>query len=280
MNFSLTRKFAVRILHNCVFRKSILSRNIMNTSAALQKANEELEDNPYYKKYADKIAKLQQTSPEEFLNRIEKRKDVKEAEKPKEKQFSSLLQPKKTISESKQVENEPLDKIMKVDLIKDKTADEIKTIWEAYHIQKDVIAATIPTKDFNTIIEESKNCPIFLFPIPRSQGFEFIMCEFQGNSVHFTPLICYQVHKENSPECLTINHYTEFKDEKGIVLMRGEYDKNVITGKEAQCLANQLQLYYDKRDPEKSKLLKIFSQNPDEFKHTDLIKQIENISLG
>lgn len=30
------------------------------------------EKNPYFEKYADKIAKLQKTSPEEFLQRVEK----------------------------------------------------------------------------------------------------------------------------------------------------------------------------------------------------------------
>lgn len=30
------------------------------------------EKNPYFDKYADKIAKLQQTSPEEFLERVDK----------------------------------------------------------------------------------------------------------------------------------------------------------------------------------------------------------------
>lgn len=33
-----------------------------------------------------------------------------------------------------------------------------------------------------------------------------------------------QVHKENAPECLTAVHYTELHD-KGVILMRGDYDK-------------------------------------------------------
>lgn len=61
--------------------------------------------------------------------------------------------------------------------------------------------------------------------------------------------------------------------------MRGEFDNNVIDAKEAQCLANQLQLYYNSRDAEKQKLLEEFNLSPDKFKHMDLIKQIENISL-
>jgi ATP synthase F1 complex assembly factor 1 len=36
-----------------------------------------------------------------------------------------------------------------------------------------------------------------------------------------------QAHKENAPECLTVTHYTDLK-EKGLVLLRGEYNKDVL----------------------------------------------------
>lgn len=87
-----------------------------------------------------------------------------------------------------------------------------------------------------------------------------------------------QVHKENAPECLNMVHYTEFKD-KGIVLMRGEFDSKVLTGKEAQCLANQFQMFYLKTDASKQALLDIFTAKPESFKHTDLIKELEQIEL-
>ncbi|KAK9695586.1 ATP11 protein [Popillia japonica] len=250
----------------------------MTSAARCDKVVEELEKNPYFEKYADKIAKLQQTSPQELVSRFEEQKTKSKSTPSKDRQYTSLLQPKKKLETLSDPSDEPLDKIMKTDLIRDKEPDEIKKIWEQYHIQKDIIAATIPSAEFDIIIEQSKKFPIFIFALPRSQGYEFIMSEFKQNTVHFTPLICYQVHKENAPECLTIKHYVEFKD-KGIVLMRGEFDKNVIDVKEAQCLANQLQLYYNNRDIEKTKLLNLFSLHPDQFKHMDLIKQIENISL-
>lgn len=83
---------------------------------------------------------------------------------------------------------------MKVELIQDKEPEEIKSIWEQYHIQKgDVIAATLPAKDFEQLIERAQKHPIFLFALPRSQGYEFMMCQFEGNAVHFTPLLYYQV---------------------------------------------------------------------------------------
>jgi len=43
----------------------------MTSRTRLEKVLEELQKNPYYDKYAEKIAKMQQTSPEEFLQRVD-----------------------------------------------------------------------------------------------------------------------------------------------------------------------------------------------------------------
>lgn len=54
-------------------------RFIMMSRPKLEKVVQELEKNPYFNKYAEKIAKLQQTSPEEFLERVEaKEKELKQ----------------------------------------------------------------------------------------------------------------------------------------------------------------------------------------------------------
>ncbi|XP_014470731.1 PREDICTED: methionine--tRNA ligase, mitochondrial [Dinoponera quadriceps] len=46
-------------------------RHAMTSRARLGKVLEELQKNPYYDKYAGKIAQMQRTSPEEFLQRVE-----------------------------------------------------------------------------------------------------------------------------------------------------------------------------------------------------------------
>lgn len=43
----------------------------MTTCTKLEKVLERLEKNPFFEKYANKIAKFQQTSPDEFLQRVE-----------------------------------------------------------------------------------------------------------------------------------------------------------------------------------------------------------------
>jgi ATP synthase F1 complex assembly factor 1 len=237
-------------------------------------------ENPFFDKYAEKIAKIQKSSPEELLAKLKKQEEEKNKKNPQEKtrNYSELMNPKASTSDKAELPYKKLEDLMKLDLLEGKTTEEIKQIWLEYHQKKDVIAAAIPTEIFNKMMENAKKYPIFIFPIPRSQGYEFIMFQFSANTVHFTPLLCFQVHKENSPECLTLVNYTEFKDQ-GVVLMRGEYDAKVISVQEAQCLANQLQLYYTQNNPQKVALLETFTKNPDKFKHMDVIKELENLQI-
>uniref|UniRef100_A0A182VPW1 ATP synthase mitochondrial F1 complex assembly factor 1 n=1 Tax=Anopheles minimus TaxID=112268 RepID=A0A182VPW1_9DIPT len=250
-----------------------------------EKVLEEMkEKNPYFGKYASKIAAVQQSSPEEFLSRLDSVE--KEKQKPKfgpsqvERDYSELLKPKTTLATeaTRDTSHRKLSDIMRIELIEDKSADDIKHLWLEYHKNKNVITAAIPVDQFNLMMCRAKKCPVFILPIPRSQGYEFIMLQFAANTVHFTPLLNYQVHKENAPECLNMTLFTECSD-KGIVLMRGEYDTKVLNAQEAQCLANQVQLYYSQNNESKVHLLETFTKNPDKFKHMDIIEELNNLKI-
>lgn len=67
---------------------SVFRRNInMSSNLRAKEALEELKKkNPYYEKYASKITALQQTSPEEFLNRLENVEDKNKSPKKREKE--------------------------------------------------------------------------------------------------------------------------------------------------------------------------------------------------
>lgn len=109
--------------------------------------------------------------------------------------YAELLKPKTSIPGAPgEIPHKRLSDIMKVELLADKTADEIAKIWLDYHKEKDVLVATIPTETFNLLTARGKESPIFILPLPRSQGYEFFLLQFASNTVHFTPLLCYQVH--------------------------------------------------------------------------------------
>ncbi|XP_014221640.1 methionine--tRNA ligase, mitochondrial-like [Trichogramma pretiosum] len=82
----LQRGRVVKLLGSCwrYIEYPILTSNnrtIMTSRARLEKAVEEIQKNPYFDKYAQKIAKLQQTSPEEFLKRIDEQKRKEKEQK-------------------------------------------------------------------------------------------------------------------------------------------------------------------------------------------------------
>lgn len=105
-----------------------------------------------------------------------------------------MLQPKKKVDTAQaEIPYKKLSDIMKLELLEGKSADEIKKIWIEYHKDKDVLIAAIPSVTYKVLSERGKENPLFILPLPRSQGFEFFLLQFSNNTIHFTPLLCYQV---------------------------------------------------------------------------------------
>ena len=282
----ISKRFDLRAISNYKISCQNRIRTFASTSPLLTEEKEEMDElkkNPYYAKYADKIAKLQNTSPEEFLNRLEVASaKSKTSTSDKGKDFSLPTKPKTGISGSQAsllTNEKKLDSIMKIDLLKDRTKEDISEIWRMHHSNIDAVSAVIPSDTWLDMQKRFLEYKTFLFPLPRKEGYEFIVVQFLGKSAHFTTLINYQAHQENAPECLTLDHYTELLDDKGIVLMVGRYDTNLLSIQEAQCLANQVEMYYCSPSEEKRALLETFTNSPDKFKHSDLIEQLEKIDL-
>lgn len=261
-----------------------VKRSSLSTTCKLLQDQEEmdkLQQNPYYSKYAGKIAKLQNTSPEDFLNRLAKLEEsVKSSSAVKERDFSMPTKPKGALGSDANMKKEKgLSDVMKLELIQDKSTEEISAIWREHFQSKNSLCAVIPSQIYTGMKELFSIHKTFLLPLPRKEGYEFFVVQFAGNEAHFTSLINFQAFNENAPECLTLVHYTDLADAKGVVLMVGEFDNNILNIQDAQCLANQIEMYYCNPSAAKKSLLETFTFKPAEFKHQDLVGQIENISL-
>ncbi|XP_071556821.1 methionine--tRNA ligase, mitochondrial-like isoform X2 [Temnothorax nylanderi] len=79
---------------NRVTARTSDERCIMTSRVRLEKVLEELQRNPYYDKYAEKIARLQQTSPQEFLQRVEQQE--KQTREKQVKHVIAKYQPSKS----------------------------------------------------------------------------------------------------------------------------------------------------------------------------------------
>ncbi|GBL77973.1 ATP synthase mitochondrial F1 complex assembly factor 1 [Araneus ventricosus] len=252
--------------------------NILRAFSRTVDTRQDITENPYFEKYAEKIAKVQKKPADDIKARLEKNlNSIQSHPYYKDKQTSEFKESNsnRDAKFSQLQRQNDLNKIMKLDAIEGKTAEEIESIWKQYHEVKQGVFAVLPAQAFEKMHANLKEYPVFVFPFPRSHGYEFIMCQFQDQNCYFTSLLNYQAYKENAPISLTVTYFTELQETKGIVLMRGEYDDSYLKAHEAQCLTNQLQLYYGGGDSEKLQLIEKFNKYPDSFKHMDLISNFE-----
>ncbi|XP_075011934.1 ATP synthase mitochondrial F1 complex assembly factor 1 isoform X3 [Calonectris borealis] len=229
-----------------------------------------LEENPFYGKYRHKIQELRRSSPDVFESRMEKRNEVKKQPVGYSNQgeFIRCMEEKaeglgtKT-SKGGFTKDKTLDSILNIEMVKEKSAEEIKQ-----------------AEKFDLIWKRAQKCPSFLYALPRKEGYEFFVGQWSGTELHFTSLINIQTQGETAPSQLVLYHYPELQKEKGIVLMTAEMDSKFLVVHEAQCLANQVQLFYATDRSETYELVETFNHRSSEFKYMSVIAELEQSGLG
>ncbi|KAJ1672339.1 hypothetical protein GGF38_000065 [Coemansia sp. RSA 25] len=224
----------------------------------------------YEEKYR---AKLQQRALEQKKeNGGLSAKAVKEKEKEYDERYSSSNTLPPTVK--------TLDQIMRLDLLADRTASEVGTLWTAHHAGKaGVVAAAIPADTYRRLQQTARANPLFVLPLPRKEGVEFFLLQFDYHQVHFTPLAEYKAHGAQARAVLTLTHYTDLIG-RGVVLMRGELDaaeNRAFSVENAQLLAMLTQLFYVSGGPAKRALVEAFNHRPTEFDYARVIEAAETM---
>lgn len=240
-----------------------------------------LDTNPYYEKYAEKIQKLKETNPEEYHKRLEALKRISAKPSKNKDKVTSTEEVAATTSESSGSSVDPkrkgLDAIMKIELLQNKSASEITELWKSYYKDKDAVFAVISSDFYQKLHQKRQENPIFIYPLPRKDGYEMFLGQTSGNDCHFTSLIQYQQYRENAPAQLVINHYTEFKDSKGIVLMSGVPMNDGISSTDAQLISYQMQYFYSE---ENYHIVKDFNKSPNTFDYNRIIECMNSSLLA
>ncbi|XP_012504472.1 PREDICTED: ATP synthase mitochondrial F1 complex assembly factor 1 isoform X2 [Propithecus coquereli] len=233
-------------------------------------AEAELEANPFYDRYRDKIQQLRRSDPAAFESRLEKRSEFRKQPVGRSRQgdFIKCVE-QKTDALGKQpmsrgfTKDKTLSSIFNIEMVKEKTAEEIKQ-----------------EEKFDLIWNRAQSCPTFLCALPRREGYEFFVGQWTGTELHFTALINIQTRGEAAASQLILYHYPELKEEKGIVLMTAEMDSTFLNVAEAQCIANQVQLFYATDRKETYGLVETFNLRPNEFKYMSVIAELEQSGIG
>ncbi|XP_059230627.1 ATP synthase mitochondrial F1 complex assembly factor 1 isoform X3 [Mustela nigripes] len=214
----------------------------------------ELEANPFYDRYRDKIQQLRRSDPAAFESRLEKRIEFRKQPVGHSRQgdFIKCVEQKTDALGKHPVsrgftKGKTLSSIFNIEMVKDKTAEEVRQ---------------------------------FLCALPRREGYEFFVGQWTGTELHFTALINIQTRGDAATSQLVLYHYPELKEEKGIVLMTAEMDPTFLNVAEAQCIANQVQLFYATDRKETYGLVETFNFRPNEFKYMSVIAELEQSGLG
>uniref|UniRef100_A0A171AZ02 Atp synthase mitochondrial f1 complex assembly factor 1 n=1 Tax=Triatoma infestans TaxID=30076 RepID=A0A171AZ02_TRIIF len=165
-----------------------------------------------------------------------------------------------------------------MEMIENKTAEEIKNIWMDYHKGKDVLFSTYSYDQFQKLNSNYTKYPTFVFPLPRGDGYEFFLFQYVDSELHFTPMVQFKKHGANAPECLAVIYFPDLKD-KDIILMRGEYDKDVVSPLDSQYLINLTQMFYNGESTKCIDLIEQFNNKPDEFKYPEIISEVERMGF-
>ncbi|RLN50250.1 hypothetical protein BBP00_00010063, partial [Phytophthora kernoviae] len=65
-----------------------------------------------------------------------------------------------------------LEQIVKLELLENEQAPQIRSIWEDFHADKDdAVATTLLADEFQSIVKRATAAPYFIFPVYRQEGF-------------------------------------------------------------------------------------------------------------
>ncbi|XP_040216869.1 ATP synthase mitochondrial F1 complex assembly factor 1 [Rana temporaria] len=238
-----------------------------------------VDENPFYNKYRRKIEDLRRSDPDVYETRMEKRAEV--TSRPlgasRQAEFARRVEERVGSPRGNFTRNKTLNSVLNLDLVRERSAEEINQIWKEFFSVKDAVYAVIPGETFDVIWTRAQSCPAFLYAVPRAEGYEFYVGQWSGTALHFTSLINIQSAGDAAPSQLIFHHYTDLQKEKGIVLMNSEMDSTFLSVPEAQCLANQVQLFYG---GEWFHLVESFNHTPDNFKYMSVVSALEQSGLG
>lgn len=198
-----------------------------------------------------------------------------------------------------------LDSFVNTDKLLELGSTEIEYLWRArFQSDETALVASIPSATYQKMYKLARKNPSFVIPLPKADAqlegepidensipmeIHYIQWNFVGPyTTHcmITSLMEYKLHNEYARPHTTIAFHQELEKKKGIVLMKGQVEKDApITTAESQLLLLNLQRFYGALGTEspiaqeRIKLLQSFNDGSNNFsmeKCIELSQSLEN----
>ncbi|KAF3451394.1 hypothetical protein FNV43_RR07489 [Rhamnella rubrinervis] len=168
----------------------------------------------------------------------------------------------------------PLDSIMDIDRAKDRSPEDLASIWDDYHLGRGHIGATMKAKLYHLLEQRAAACRYFVIPLWRGSGYISMFAQVQMPHMIFTGLKDYKARGTQASPYFTVTYYKEFAESKDLMLIRGDIVfTSKLTDSEAKWLLETAQSFY--LNDVRYKLVERFNKETHDFEFKDVLQALE-----
>ncbi|KAH9748930.1 ATP synthase mitochondrial f1 complex assembly factor 1 [Citrus sinensis] len=182
----------------------------------------------------------------------------------------------------------PLDSIIDIERAKDKSAEDLATIWDDYHLGRGHICASLKTQLYRLLEHRSADCRYFVIPLWKGSGYatmfvqgllsdesriSYMLLFIQLPHILVTGLEDYKARGTQAAPYFTASFYTDFAESKDLVLIRGDIVfTSKLTDSEAEWLLETIQSFY--LNDVRFKLVERFNKEARNFEFKDVLRAL------
>ncbi|CAM9563882.1 unnamed protein product [Heterosigma akashiwo] len=124
-------------------------------------------------------------------------------------------------------------------------------------------------ENFQKLLSRGNECPYFVHPIWREQGYFMLLSQFQDRHVLVTYLEDFKSNPNGAQPWLVISAYSDLVESKGLGLVRGDITPNLSSLEASDLFTKVLESYTEDTKYEE---VECFNNTPQSF---DLEKYVE-----
>eukprot|EP00939_MAST-03C_sp_MAST-3C-sp1_P002832 g2832.t1 len=138
-----------------------------------------------------------------------------------------------------------LDEVVKLPLLRVERKEILEEVWSTQHAEtSNAVGAIFSDTDNNTIRHRARQCPTFIWPVRRDEGYFVMLSQWQENHCLFTFLDDYKKNPAMANPWLVVSLYDEFVAEHRLSLVRGSFSPPHLTRGECTRLVGLLHRFY------------------------------------
>jgi len=164
-----------------------------------------------------------------------------------------------------------LTDVLKVELLEEKSSTDITDLWMTFHEEKDNVHGwALESDEAKTVLTRAAQCPFFIHPVFREDGYFMVLSQFQPPHHFFLALLeDYRLDPSRAQPLMTVATFDDLSESKGLTLVRCDVINRGIQDDEAFKICRGLLAGYANDDDFRN--VHVFNKAPDAFDVDDYV---------